>query len=426
MYRCGVPETDDKAGDHAAKPPSDHAAKPPGDGHAARPPGDHAARPPALATRPMRREPGELERFGRCFAGNGSPKRPELLAWQYLDNPTGELFVDFALAPGAPEAPEAGNELAAIYATLPVRFRVAGQVALATQSVDTITDAGFRGRGLFVQLAKATYARAAAAGAKLVYGFPNGQSAHGFFERLGWTSLDPVPFLIRPLRTRYLVERLKLGAYARLVPDLPLFVSVDGVIESAGSLPLVGPLVHRIVGPGRPGRRNTIERVTRFDERATALWHAVAGETLIGIERDARYLNWRLIDKPFEHYDNVAATSGDRMTALVSHCVKDKHGGRIGYLMEALARPGARGALGALVSRALGDMTRRGADVALAWCLPHAPAYRTLRSSGFVPFPERLRPIELHAGVRAFDAGLADPIADRRRWYLSYLDSDTV
>jgi GNAT superfamily N-acetyltransferase len=420
VYRGGVPETDDKAGDHAARPPS-----------------DHAARPPALATRPMRREPGELERFGRCFAGNGSPKRPELLAWQYLDNPTGELFVDFALAPAAPGAQGAqgaGDELAAIYATLPVRFRIAGQVALATQSVDTITDAGFRGRGLFVQLAKATYARAAAAGAKLVYGFPNGQSAHGFFERLGWTSLDPVPFLIRPLRTRYLVERLKLGAYARLVPDLPLFVGVDRVVEAlvgalpgvesvVGALPLLGPLIQRIAGPGR---RNTIEQITRFDERATALWHTVAGESLIGVERDARYLNWRLIDKPFEHYDNVAAMDGDRMTALVSHCVKDKHGGRIGYLMEALARPGAGGTLRSLVSRALGDMTRRGADVALAWCLPHAPAYRTLLASGFVPFPERYRPIELHAGVRAFDAGLAGPIADRRRWYLSYLDSDTV
>jgi GNAT superfamily N-acetyltransferase len=163
---------------------------------------DPAATPAELVMRPMRREPDELARFARCFAGNGSPKRPELLAWQYLENPTGELFVDFALAPGPTPGP--GDDLAAIYATLPVRVRIGGQVALAIQSVDTITDAGFRGRGLFLTLAKATYARAEAAGARLVYGFPNGQSAHGFFERLGWTSLDPVPFLIRPLRTRYL------------------------------------------------------------------------------------------------------------------------------------------------------------------------------------------------------------------------------
>jgi len=372
-------------------------------------PPDTSGGTPDLTFRPMRREPGELERFARCFANNGSPKRPEVLAWQYADNPTGELFVDFALPPGP------AGDLAAIYATLPVRIRIAGQVTLATQSVDTITDAGFRGRGLFVRLAKATYARAAAAGAKLVYGFPNGQSAHGFFERLDWTTLDPVPFLIRPLRTRYLVERLPLGAYARFVPDLPLFVSLD---------PIVGWFGGRF---GRPGR---LEPITRFDERATALWHAVAGDSLVGVERDARYLNWRLVDKPIEksieRYDNAAVTDGDRLTAFASHCVKDKHGGRIGYLMEALARPGERGALRMLVSRALADMTRQGADVALAWCLPHSPSYRVLLAAGFVPFPERFRPIELHAGVRAFDAGLARTVADRDRWYLSYLDSDTV
>jgi hypothetical protein len=353
-----------------------------------------------LAIRPMRAEPDDLERFCRCFDANGSPRRRELVAWQYARNPTGALFVDFALSPA--------DELAAIYATLPVRLRVAGEVLLALQSVDTITDAAFRGRGLFLKLAKQTYARAIAAGAAAVYGFPNGSSAHGFFERLEWTSLDPVPFLIRPLRTRYLAERLKLGGYARFVPDLPLFVALDR---------LVAPFARR---PGRP------ERVVRFDARATALWHAVAGRDLVGVERDARYLNWRLVDKPHEDYDNMAVVDGDRMTAFTSHCVKDKHGGRIGYLMEALARPDARGALPALISRALADMTARGADVALAWCLPHSPGYATLRRAGFLPFPERYRPIELHAGVRAFDPAHAATIRDRTRWYLSYLDSDTV
>ena len=343
----------------------------------------------------MQATPDDLARFARCFGANGSPKRPELVRWQYADNPTGELFVDLAVAPG--------GELAAIYATLPVRFRIAGEVRLAIQSVDTITDQAFRGRGLFLKLANQTYARAAAAGAALVYGFPNGNSAHGFFERLEWRSFDPVPFLVRPLRTRYLAERLKLSP--RFVPDLPLFARLD-------------PL-------GRLGRYR-VEPIARFDDRATALWHAAAGDAWVGIERDARYLNWRLIDKPGERYANHAVVDGGAITAFASHCVKTKHGGQIGYVMETLARPGAHGALRSLISRTLADMTAQGADVALAWCLPHQPAYRSLLAAGFVPFPERYRPIELHAGVRAFDAAAAPAIADRRRWYLSYLDSDTV
>lgn len=339
-----------------------------------------------LTIRPMRADTDDLARFERCFASNGAPKRSEALRWQYLDNPTGQLFVDFALSPT--------DELAAIYATLPVRVRLGDTVELAVQSVDTITDAAYRGKGLFLTLAKQTYARAAAAGAALVYGFPNGSSAHGFFTRLDWSSLDPVPFLVRPLRTRYVAERLKLPAW---VPDLPLYVQLD--------------------------RWRRVEALTAIDDRLTELWHAVAGRSTIAVERDAAYLRWRLA-KPGEDYRNHVVTDSGAITAFASHCVKDKHGGRIGYLMETLARPGASGALRRLIGNALADMTAAGADVALAWCLPHAPPYRALLASGFVPFPVRYRPIELHAGVRAFHA--PPTVHERARWYLSYLDSDTV
>ena len=131
--------------------------------------------PPIQALRPMARTDRELERFDACFTRNGAPRDPAVLRWQYLDNPTGELFVDFALAEG--------DDLAAIYASIPVVFRIAGARRLGIQSVDTMTDARFRGRGLFLELANRTYARAASAGVALVYGTPNGSSAHGFFQR---------------------------------------------------------------------------------------------------------------------------------------------------------------------------------------------------------------------------------------------------
>lgn len=343
----------------------------------------------------MTRDPGDLARFGECFTRNGSPRRPESVAWQYAANPTGQLFVDFALPP-------AGDPLAAIYATLPVRLRIAGRVELGVQSVDTITDAAYRGRGLFLRLANQTYTRAAAAGAKLVYGFPNGSSAHGFFERLGWTQLDPVPFLIRPLRTGYLLDQLKLRRHVPFLPDLPLFF-------------------------GGGGSERDVEPLAQFDARATRLWHRFSRGIDVAVERDARYLGWRLIDKPGERYENAAIRERDgELAAFASHAVKDKHGGRIGYVMEGLCAPGRGRALRRLLRRALARMTAEGADVALAWCLPHSPTYASYLRLGFVPFPTRYRPIELHFGARAFDPALDRVVRDRRSWYLSYLDSDTV
>jgi hypothetical protein len=346
-----------------------------------------------LPIRAMTKESRDLELFAACFAKNSAARTPESLRWQYVDNPSGELFVDFAVA---------NDRLAAIYATLPVRMRIDGVVGLALQSVDTITDVDFRGKGLFLELARTTYARAQAAGAALVYGFPNAKSAHGFFERLEWTRLDPVPFLIRPLRTSYVFSQLKLGAYTKYLPDVALFLDR-----------------HRVP------RRGRLEIIERFDERATELWHSFAATCRVAVERDARYLNWRLVDKPFETYETEGVFDGVRLVAFVTTAVKDKHGGRIGYVMESLCAPGRERDLRLLFSRALGRMVRHGADVALAWCLPTSPTFTSFLRSGFVPFPERLRPIELHAGARNFssDAAVA---RERQSWYLSYTDADTT
>jgi len=275
----------------------------------------------------------DLALFSNCFEKNSTTRRQEVLEWQYLKNPTQRLFVDFATGPD--------GRIAAIYATLPVRMRIAGSVRLAMQSVDTITDTEFRGRGLFLKLATTTYERATSEGAAFVHGFPNGNSAHGFFKRLEWTSLDPVPFLIRPLRARYVLERLKLEAFARVVPNVPLV------------MPRIRP-------------RNASEPISRFDERFTDLWSDFARSVGVAVERDAAYMNWRLVEKPGEHYIHRGIFDHDRLVAFVSYTVKSKHGGSIGYVMESLCRPGQRKAFRTLSPEALAALAKACAGRPLA------------------------------------------------------------
>lgn len=338
----------------------------------------------------MARTARDLELFDACFTKNGAPRDAAVLKWRYLDNPTDAMFVDFAMA--------SEERIAAIYASIPLRFRIGGVQRLGIQSVDTMTDAEYRGRNLFVKLAAHTYARAQDAGVALVYGTPNGDSAHGFFTRLEWRDLNPLPFLIRPLRARWLLEQFKLRRAAALLPDIRLPI----------------------------GRRAAGEPVHRFDERFTRLWNEFSTGVRVAVERDARYLNWRLVDKPGEDYQNRFIGDGGGVAAFTSHCVKRDEHSRIGYLMESLCAPGSERALRGLIRSALADMAAREADVAVAWCLPHSPTYTAFLRTGFVPFPRRMRPVELHIGVRAFDPAVAEQIYDRRAWYLSYLDSDTV
>ncbi len=354
-----------------------------------------------ISRRPMRPEESDLALFRACFARNNDrPRSMDLLRWQYAKSVTGKTFVDFALT-------DHETRVAAIYATLSSYLRVNGERRVALQSLDTLTDADFRGRGLFVSLAQDTFRRAAESGVALVYGFPNASSAHGFFKKLGWTPIDPVPMMLRPLRTGYFASRApaRLRPFASRLPDLPL------------SVPLPLPSF------GRTMRDLTADDL---DARATDLWNDFADGIGVAIERDATYLRWRLFDKPEETYTVRAVERDGKLEALVAFVVKEKHGGRIGYVMDLLHRRGQwlSGAL--LLRSAIQEMAGARADGVLAWCFTHAPNYRAYLANGFFPLPEKMRPIELHAGVRPFDESIAETVLDRSNWYLSYLDSDTV
>jgi hypothetical protein len=77
---------------------------------------------------------------------------------------------------------------AAFYGIIPCHFKVDNSVLLAAQSADTMTRPSHRKKGLFMTLAKLTYALAKAEKIQFVFGFPNEQSYPGFVK-LGWEFL---------------------------------------------------------------------------------------------------------------------------------------------------------------------------------------------------------------------------------------------
>lgn len=347
-----------------------------------------------LSYRPMAPTAADLRLFGACFTRNDSPRELPLLQWQYLENPTGHLLVDFAIAPG--------DRLAAIYATQPVQVQIRGERVLALQSLDTLTDADYRGKGLFTKLARETYRRAEAdLGAAFVYGFPNGSSAPGFFQKLEWASLDPVPFLVRPIRSQYLAG--KLSSRLAWLPDVRL------------PLPRL-----------RVRSDQAIEAIDRFGEEHESLWRAFSAGIGVAVVRDARYLEWRLQQKPGETYQILGVREAGALVALVAYTLKSKHGGQLAYVLELLHAPGRPDAAELALAHALHDVAQQGADAVLAWCFEHSPNRGAYVRSGFLPLPERIRPVELHVGVRRLAAPAHVALGDRRQWYLSYCDSDTV
>ena len=329
--------------------------------------------------------------FARLLEDGGgeSAKR----RWQYQANPHGPAW--FAVG----RDPEADGAIVGLIALIATRFRIAGEGVLGYQAVDTIVDPAYRGRNIFVGMGKAGHGGGDVHGGKALWGFPNANAARGWFGRLGWRNFGAIPFLVKPLRSGYFLRRVAgpLGAF-----NLP-------------------------IARRRRAADPRYQAIGRFDDQATALWRACAERVGCGVDRDADFLNWRLMDRPGSVYRTTGLRDpAGRLKAFVSTALLDKHGGRVAYVMEAMAAPEDARELAALLRHEIARRAAEGADVAFAWCPPTAwnrPIYKAAR---FLPLPERLRPIAIHFGARPIAADAPAAIGDADAWFISYLDSDTV
>jgi hypothetical protein len=347
-----------------------------------------------LEFRAMTPTESDLQLFHDCFAANGSPRSMEMLRWQYLAPPGGPLLVELAVT-GGPNA-----RLAAIYAVFPVQMRAAGKRVLALQSLNTLTDVAYRGKGLFVRLAKALYSRSAEAGAQIVYGLPNGNSIHGFLKHLEWKSLDPLPVLVRPLRLGYVLRKIGAHTLANIF-DVPLTLARTPKLKQNLEF-------------------RTIQTVgTEFD----AMWKAFANSVGFAVERDSSYLEWRL-QRPGENYETFALYENN---VAVGVCIigttfgSDKN--PVGKLMEYFFAPSHEFASDLLVAEALHRLRQKGCGVVWAWNFEHSKNHAALRRAKFFTPPAKSESELIHVGARALTATANS--SERTQWYISLLDSDT-
>ncbi len=335
-----------------------------------------------------------MEMFKKCFDENGSPKKVDNIKWQFLENTEADCYVDIAFD-------EEKNKVAAIYAISCVNFKIDEEITVGTQSLDTITDIEYRGLGLFINLAKSVYEKAEIANVSLVYGFPNGNSIKGFKKWLDWQILDPVPFLIKPLKSKYFTNKIKA---LQFFPNINLSFSRF-----------------------KEDTNYRIAEENNFSEEVNVIWQQFSKKIKVGVERDKKYLDWRYIQKPNENYKIAHCHSKDnKYLGFVVYTVKEKHKGKIAYIMELLYDLEEPKAGKALLDFATNMIKKENADCILSWCMEHSPNYSTYKKSFFSNLPEKYRPIELHFGARVFQEKFKSVVNNRENWYLSYSDSDTV
>lgn len=341
---------------------------------------------------------GSVHRIADIFARNQNPKSTSELAWQYITNPGGGHITAFAIAPDGTDA--------AVYSVFLVPFLRNSKKVTAAQSLDTLTDKQHRGQGLFTLLAEAVYSRCTERQVDFVYGFPNSFSGPGFFKKLGWQELGQPPFLINIMNLGYIANRLTKDRAK------PLFSSI---FKNSFSL------TRELKADGT----YSISRLSQFDDSYDQLWNANSIRHATTIDRDSKYMQWRYIDCPRHDYNIHAARHNGRLEAVCVATLREKHGGKIGYIMDIVHTPGAHISARLALQSALHEMRENGADVALAWNHQSTEYHSVYKQQGFFKLPRAAQPIKLFFGGRK-TSNLSSPALNPDEFFLSYADSDTV
>jgi Acetyltransferase (GNAT) domain len=340
-----------------------------------------------------------IELYEQIFNNNNDPKNIERLNWMHENNPLKKryfsVYLDTVL-----------NRPAALYAVFPVIFKSFGKKVNAVQSIDTITDVNYRGMGLFKKLAIDCYNNAKNDGMAFVYGFPNDQSAPGFFKSLGWKPIAEVPFLVKPINIFYPLKY-------KLKKNIPFYINLNLGLKWLFS---------------KNKAKYIAKDIIHFDEQYDALWDKYSATFKNCVERNAVYMNWRITNHPTEKYIVKSFSVANKLIAVFVLSIKeDKHNGKIGYIIDTIFDPDYSADMDYLFHHAIKKTFYAArADMILAWCFDHSQNYPLYSKNSFFKLPPRLQPIKLFFGACNFINKDDEQFFDKKNWYLSYCDSDTV
>lgn len=341
----------------------------------------------------------QIARILNLFKRNSNEKSLAHLKWQYLISPGGGAYTAISVSPDGVDA--------AVYSVFKVYVKINRDLKLACQSLDTLTDQNHRGKGLFSGLADAIFKKCENDEIAFVYGFPNSNSAPGFFNKLGWSRLGHPPFRIYLNNLLFpLAFILKRRIFVKNYLCLSWIYFRSWFLKHHYNLKI----------------KKSIDYKSLEYEK---LWTKFSKKLPVTLWRSGEYMCWRYQEKPDKLYYHLSAYYDDKLVGLVVFTVLEKHGGRIGYVMDLIYDPDSPAAGSLLLTEAVRKMNALNVDAILAWADLSFSVNKPYLDGCFFKLPRKLQPIKLYFGYKFLN--LKDKNAfGMSEFYVSYADSDTV
>ena len=293
----------------------------------------------------------------------GDVSSEDYLQWEYAKNPFGPAYVSLAMT--------TGNTIASQYALLPFTIIAGGKEMKASLSLNTLTAERYRGKGLFLKTAAASYHACAEDGVTCTFGIPNANSYPGFTGRLGFRNCGNLVFSLKPLRPMKIVKSLVGGSKNKKGSDIPVDLRLSFGDES-------------IISRFDPVQDEKLfaEFFIRWKKDSTVLIH-----------RSSSYLQWRYMMHPTRQYYLLKYVIRGKMLAWAALRMLSVYGMKACVLMDFYCIETDAGKK--LLNFISVSVKENGLDAIIAATASHAGIYPVLRASGFYNVPDFLLPQKL-------------------------------
>jgi GNAT superfamily N-acetyltransferase len=332
------------------------------------------------------------ETGGQKGPGFGAP----LWEWQYARGPHPALVV----------VAEDGGRFLGYYHVPIVDLRVHGRPVLGAMVQDVATLAAYRGQGVFREMGACALDGMRRRGVGLIYTFPNHRSLPSFVRNHAYTIIARVPVRIRPLDIGA-VLRTRLGSLGALL-GAPATAAWRALAVRAGSL-AAGEEVVRLTTPGPD-----VEAVARD----------FASGVAAALDRTARYVAWRFLEKPAGEYALWGLARGGELRAYVATRLAPLFGTTCAMVMDLGCRHGEDAALLRLLSARL--VAERAAGAALGVMMGLHPFLPQLAAVGFVRVPERFNPRPFNLLGKILAPGVPADVLTPAGWMITLADWDVM
>lgn len=284
-------------------------------------------------------------------------------------------------------------------------MQIAHQDIKGALSLDTMPHGDFRKQCIFVTLARAVYDQLGSKDVKLVYGFPNDNSYHGFIKYLDFVVLENLPALTRPLNvSEILRHKIRNGVVSKLVgiPIQAVFDVLFGKKKKTGDI--------------------KIEQKSEFPEEINRLFNDLSPEFANLVIRDYPYLKWRYDQNPQHTYDNFFAYRSGKLAGYYVCSQTERRGITIGLIVDLFTSPVDEELTASLVEAAIHRFRKQKMMLASCMLANESPFMKTLKRMGFM-FPVKRFPFILRQNTNDLDI---NNLIQPQNWHITYGDGDFV